>query len=93
MDQEKKEHNRTLDALANSMGREIVDYMHDDNINEVALNTDQRLWIDTADHGWEDTGLIIPPPQAKRIIYGVAALSGTTIDIENKPYLEAEIKE
>lgn len=74
MEQEKKEHNRTLDALANSMGREIVGYMHDDNINEVALNTDQRLWIDTADHGWEDTGIIIPPPQAKRIIYGVAAL-------------------
>ena len=93
MEQEKKEHNRTLDALANSMGREIVGYMHDDNINEVALNTDQRLWIDTADHGWEDTGIIIPPPQAKRIIYGVAALSGTTIDIDNKPYLEAEIKE
>lgn len=92
MEQEKKEHNRTLDALANSMGREIVGYMHDDNINEVALNTDQRLWIDTADRGWEDTGLIIPPPQAKRIIYGVAALSGTTIDIENKPYLETEIK-
>ena len=33
MEQEKKEHNRTLDALANSMGREIVGYMHDDNIN------------------------------------------------------------
>lgn len=87
------EHNRTLDALVNAMGHEILSYMQDDNINEVALNTDQRLWIDTADSGWINTGLTLQPAQAKRIIYGVAALSGTVIDIDNKPYLEAEIKE
>lgn len=90
---EQPEHNRTLDALVNAMGHEILSYMQDDNINEVALNTDQRLWIDTADSGWIDTGLTLQPAQAKRIIYGVAALSGMVIDIDNKPYLEAEIKE
>lgn len=87
------ETNRTLEALANSMGKEILRYMKDDNVAEVALNTDEELWIDTFDQGWIDTGIKINPSQAKRIIYGVAALSGTVIDIENKPFLEAEIKE
>ena len=88
--QEKK---RTLDSLVDSMGKDIVAFMHDENIGEIALNTDQKLWIDTFDKGWVDTGIIISPPQAKRIIYDVAALSGTVIDIKNKPFLEAEIKE
>lgn len=92
-DENIEQQNRTLDALANSMGKDILGYMKDDNIGEIALNTDKRLWIDTFDKGWRETGIIVQPSQAKRIIYGVAALSGTTIDTKDKPYLEAEIKE
>lgn len=93
IDENIEQQNRTLDALANSMGKDILGFMQDDNIGEIALNTDKRLWIDTFDKGWQETGIIVQPSQAKRIIYGVAALSGTTIDTKDKPYLEAEIKE
>lgn len=93
MPEAKQENNRTLGALVSSMGPDILRFMQDGNVAEVALNTDERLWIDTFDRGWVDTGIILNPAQAKQIIYGVAALAEEVIDIKDKPYLEAEIKE
>ncbi len=83
---------RTRRTLAKSMGNDILNYLADDNVLEVALNTDSRLWIDTFDQGWTDTGKKLLPDTAKQIIYGVAAMADTVIDIADKPYLEAEIK-
>lgn len=83
---------RTRRTLANSFGRNILEYLSDNNVLEIALNTDTLLWIDTFDRGWVNTGIKVPPQTAKQIIYGVAAMAGVVIDIANKPYLEAELK-
>lgn len=83
---------KRIHTLANSMGQKILEYMSDSNIAELALNTDCKLWIDTFTDGWIDTGLVIRPSTAKRIILGVAAMAATTIDMDNKPFLEAELK-
>ena len=83
---------KRIHTLANSMGPKILEYMSDSNIAELALNTDCKLWIDTFTDGWVDTGLVIWPSTAKRIILGVAAMAATTIDMDNKPFLEAELK-
>lgn len=87
-EQEKKR----IHTLANSMGAKILEFLADANISELALNTDSRLWIDTFTQGWVDTGIQIRPNTAKRIILGVAAMAATTIDMDNKPFLEAELK-
>lgn len=87
-EQEKKR----IHTLANSMGATILEFLADANISELALNTDSRLWIDTFTQGWVDTGIQIRPNTAKRIILGVAAMAATTIDMDNKPFLEAELK-
>lgn len=83
---------RTRKTLINAMGSSILEYLADTNVLELAVNTDQRLWIDTFDRGWVDTGHKVLPSIAKQIIYGVAAMADTVIDVENKPYLEAEMK-
>lgn len=83
---------KRIHTLANSMGQKILEYMSDSNIAELALNTDCKLWIDTFTDGWIDTGLVVRPSTAKRIILGVAAMAATTIDMDNKPFLEAELK-
>ena len=83
---------RTRKRLINAMGSSILEYLADTNVLELAVNTDQRLWIDTFDRGWVDTGHKVLPSIAKQIIYGVAAMADTVIDVENKPYLEAEMK-
>ena len=87
-EQEKKR----IHTLANSMGPKILEFLADSNISELALNTDTRLWIDTFNQGWIDTGIKILPSTAKRIILGVAAMAATTIDMADKPFLEAELK-
>lgn len=83
---------RTRKTLANSMGESILAYLADENVLELAVNTDSMLWIDTFDSGWVNTGKKVLPSVAKQIIYGVAAMAATVIDVENKPYLEAEMK-
>jgi type IV secretion system protein TrbB len=92
-DKEKEIRLRRLDALADSMGKDVVKMMNDDNVFEVILNSDGKLWTDTFDKGFVNTGLRMDPDQAKSIIYGVAAFSNNVIDLEKKPYLEAEITE
>lgn len=81
-----------IQKLKNAMGRFILDCLADDNISEIALNTDRRIWIDTFDKGWVQTQQKILPGTAKRIIFGIAALASRTIDMDNKPYLEAELR-
>ena len=83
---------RTRKTLINAMGSSILEYLADTKVLELAVNTDQRLWIDTFDRGWVDSGHKVLPSIAKQIIYGVAAMADTVIDVENKPYLEAEMK-
>lgn len=83
---------RTLEALKATMGPELLSYMTDDNVFELMLNSDGKLWIDTFDKGCIDSGMTIEASQAKRIIYAVSALSNQVIDTEKRPFLEADIK-
>ena len=82
---------RRLEILEQSLGRHIMRYMHDDNVTEVLVNPDGKLWIDTFDHGFENTGIVMNPDAVKRVIYAVADLSGQVIDLRSDPSLQADI--
>ena len=64
---------RRLQILEMSLGRDIMRYMHDDNVTEVIVNPDGKLWLDTFDKGFLYTGITIDEDEAKRVIYSVAA--------------------
>ena len=82
---------RRLQILEMSLGRDVMRYMHDDNVTEVIVNPDGKLWIDTFDKGFQNTGITIDEDEAKRVIYAVADLSGQVIDLKKDPSLQADI--
>ena len=82
---------RLWDMLQNNMGDDILQCMHDDNVFEVIVNPDGKLWVDTFDRGFVDTGVKLMPENIKRIIYGVASLSDQVIDLSKDPSLQADI--
>ena len=82
---------RRLQILEMSLGRDVMRYMHDDNVTEVIVNPDGKLWIDTFDKGFQHTGITIDEDEAKRVIYAVADLSGQVIDLKKDPSLQADI--
>ena len=82
---------RRLRVLETCLGRSIMQYMHDDNVTEVMVNPDGRLWLDTFDKGVVPTDVAMEPENTKRIIYMVASISGQVIDLKVDPSLQANI--
>ena len=82
---------RRLRVLETCLGRSIMQYMHDDNVTEVMVNPDGRLWLDTFDKGVVPTDVVMEPEDTKRIIYVVADISGQVIDLKVDPSLQANI--
>ena len=82
---------RRLRVLETCLGRSIMQYMHDDNVTEVMVNPDGRLWLDTFDKGVVSTDVVMEPEDTKRIIYMVADISGQVIDLKVDPSLQANI--
>lgn len=82
---------RRLQILEASLGEEIMRYMHQDDVTEVMVNPDGKLWIDVFGKGFCNTGVILDPDKTKRIIYAIADLSGNTIDMKEDPSLQANI--
>ena len=84
---------RRLRVLETCLGKSIMQYMHDDNVTEVMVNPDGRLWLDTFDKAIVPTDVVMKPEDTKRIIYMVADISGQVIDLKVDPSLQANIPE
>ena len=69
----------------------IIPLLQDENIFEVYVNPDGKIWTDGYD-GRKNTGLKISSAQSKQIILNVAALTNQLVT-EEKPSLDAEIPE
>ena len=82
---------RRLQILETSLGADIMHYMHQDDVTEVMVNPDGKLWIDRFGVGFEDTGIRMDPDKTKRVIYAIADLSGNTINLKVDPSLQADI--
>lgn len=82
--------NSSLIQLLNySLGEEVVKYFSDDNVIEIMLNDDGKLWIDTFD-GTKDTGVIIDNEKALNVAYLLASHIGAEIN-QDCPHLGGEL--
>ncbi|MGL5983379.1 MAG: P-type conjugative transfer ATPase TrbB [Cetobacterium sp.] len=81
--------NSLIQLLNYSLGEEIVKYFSDDNVIEIMLNDDGKLWIDTFD-GTKDTGVIIDNEKALNIAYLLASHIGAEIN-QDFPHLGGEL--
>lgn len=78
----------TMNTLASCLDK-IIPLLKDEEIFEVYVNPDGKIWTDGY-RGRENTGLKISSAQAKQIILNVAALTNQLVT-EEKPALDAEI--
>ena len=84
-------YSRFLAKLKQNLGDDIMRLMQDDNVFEVIVNPDQKLWVDTFSDGFVDTGIVMNPGDTKRIIYDIAGFSGQVIKLNEDPSLQADI--
>jgi len=89
---EKEKNNRVYDMLLSALGKDIQAYMQDDDIIEIMLNPDGKLWIDCLSQSKHFTGKTLEKQDAERIIRIVASHINTICNAEN-PLVSAELPE
>src|SRR5258705_13830118 len=78
--------------LRTALGPAIARYLEDPDIVEVMLNPDGHVWIDRLAGGLEDTGCLLTPADAERIVRLVAHHVGVEVHA-NSPRVSAELPE
>ena len=83
---------RGAKMLRTALGVSIARWLSDPAVIEVMLNPDGRLWIDSLGEGLSDTGEILAPADAERIIRLVAHHIGVEVH-SGRPRISAEMPE
>ncbi|KAB2846154.1 MAG: conjugal transfer protein TrbB, partial [Hyphomicrobiaceae bacterium] len=81
---------RWTEGLIRELGETIVGALGDDDVVEVLLNPDGRIWLDSRTEGMYDSGSRLLPQEAEAILASIAGMLGTQIDSEH-PIIEAEL--
>jgi len=89
---ENKALERHLDMLKTSFGEDIAALLQDNNIIEIMLNPDGKLWAESFDKGKYFTGIIFNDKQATNIIKLAAAYHQEIADSEH-PEVSCELPE
>ena len=64
----KEKNSRVYEMLLSALGEDIQSYLRDDDIIEIMLNPDGKLWIDSLSQSRKFTGKTIDKTDAERII-------------------------
>lgn len=84
------ESNRRLyEKLHHDLGKDILEFLKDDDVNEVMLNPDGSLWVDRASLG-QTYVFKVSKAQAFSIIHSVAGIHNFVVN-QHSPLLEAEL--
>lgn len=83
---------RSARMLRTALGSAIASYLEDDQIVEVMLNPDGRLWVDRLKGGLAETSEMISAHDGERIIRLVAHHVGAEVH-EGAPRISAELPE
>lgn len=81
---------RSLEALACDFGSELLKYFKDEDVMEMEVNPDGKLFVNTYSRGQYETNIVVPRAQRESINRQVAAIAGTICD-ENNPSVAAEL--
>jgi len=87
---EKERERRVYEMLLSSMGPRIEQFLQDDDVCDITLNPDGRLWVDRLGSGRAFTGETLAAADAERIIRIVASGLNTVCNAQN-PILSAEL--
>jgi P-type conjugative transfer ATPase TrbB len=82
--------NRYLTMIRTAFGPEILKFMEDDQIIEIMLNPDGKLWIEKLSEGTQFTGTIIAPEQSENMIKLVASFKNNIAN-QTHPMLSTEL--
>ncbi len=78
-----------LDSLKHNLGPIVTQALDDDNVIEVMLNPDGKLWLDTFDKGMVEVSAI-PASSASGILSQVASMLGAVVT-KDSPVVEGEL--
>ena len=77
---------RLLQMLSTALGSHITTLLEDSSVVELMLNPDGHLWVDRLGVGRSDTGHIINPADAQRVIELVASSTGSVCSAHLCPW-------
>ena len=77
-------------ALRRELGPDVLAALTDNDVVEVMLNTDGRLWLERRSEGLVEAGTRMEAGQARSLVATVAGLLGRVVG-EHSPILEAEL--
>lgn len=80
---------RLLESIERECGDTFMRALHDDDVFEIALNPDGKLWTEKAGKGWEFTGTYLDGNAASSMLKTCASMLHTNITYDN-PILEGE---
>ena len=83
-------HGRLLSMLSTALGDPINKLLAEDDVVEIMVNPDGHLWIDRLSKGRSDTGVIIRPEDAQRVIELVSSSTGSVCNAAS-PMVSAEL--
>ncbi len=86
---EQLQRERLLESIERECGDTFMAALRDDDVFELALNPDGKLWIEKAGSGWEWTGTYMDANSASSMLKTCASMLQTTLTYEN-PILEGE---
>ena len=81
---------RLLNQLSAAMGQQIEELLKNDDVVEIMLNPDGRLWADSHSRGRYDSGHRIASQLAQQIVFIVASSVGAICNDKN-PVISAEL--
>ncbi|SOC30171.1 P-type conjugative transfer ATPase TrbB [Thalassospira xiamenensis] len=81
---------RRRDMLRSALGTPVSEALRDPTVIEIMVNPDGKLWLDRLGQGCIDTGVVIHPAEAERIIRLVASHIRTETHAD-QPIVSAEL--
>ena len=81
---------RTLEMLRSAFGPDITNALDASDVIEIMVNPDGKLWLDQLGIGRVDTGVLIAPESAERVVRLVASHIRQEVSV-NGPIVSAEL--